>query len=174
VANHDFWVFGYGSLMWDPGFPHREARTALVRGYHREFIVYSYRAWGSPDKPGLVASLAPGGSCRGRAYRVAAAARGRVLDYLDRREQAYERRQVRLELDHGVIGALAYVATPDHPRFAGRLAPERAARLIHQGVGEKGSSRAYLTNTVRYLDDVGIGDSALHALLALVEALDER
>ncbi len=172
MANRDLWVFGYGSLMWHPGFAHREARPALLRGYHRVFNVYSTRAWGSPEAPGLVASLLPGGSCRGRAFRVARADREQVLDYLALREQSYLRREVRLELGDGVVTGVTHVADRSHPRFLVSLHPERAARLVHQGVGEKGTSRDYLTNTLDQLDQLGLSAGPLHALLGRVAALD--
>jgi cation transport protein ChaC len=171
-TNHDLWVFGYGSLMWDPGFAHSESRSALLRGYHRVFKLSSTRSWGSPEAPGLVASLLPGGSCRGRAFRVAPGDREQVLDYLAWRERAYLRRQVRLGLDAGEVAAVTHVADPSHPRFLGALAPEQAARLIRQGVGDKGSSRDYLANTVDHLEQLGLRDGALHDLLGLVKALD--
>lgn len=172
MANRDLWVFGYGSLMWHPGFPHREARPALLRGYHRVFNVCSTRAWGSPEAPGLVASLLPGGSCRGRAFRVVRADQEQVLDYLALREQSYLRREVRLELGAGVVTGVTHVADRSHPRFLVSLHPERAARLVHQGVGEKGTSRDYLTNTLDQLDQLGLSAGPLHALLRRVAALD--
>jgi len=172
TTNHDLWVFGYGSLMWHPGFPHSESQAALLRGYHRAFNVSSVRAWGSPEAPGLVASLLPGGSCRGRAFRVAAGDREQVLEYLAWRERAYLRRQVRLELETGRVAAVTHVANPGHPRFIASLEPEQAARLVRQGVGDKGSSRDYLANTVDHLEQLGLGDGAMHTLLRLVAALD--
>ncbi len=171
-TNHDLWVFGYGSLMWDPGVPHAESQAALLRGYHRSFSLASTRAWGSPEAPGLVASLLPGGSCRGRAFRVASGDREQVLEYLAWRERAYLRRQVHLELEAGRVAAVAHVADPNHPRFIASLEPEQAARLVRQGVGDKGSSRDYLANTVDHLEYMGQNDSPAHALLRLVAALD--
>ena len=156
MADHDLWVFGYGSLMWAPGFPHLEVRPALLRGYHRAFSMYSTIAWGSPERPGLVLALIRGGSCRGRAFRVAAAEREEVLAYLDKRERVYLRRMVPLDLGTVVISAVTYVADESHPNFAGKLPHDRAARLIRQGVGAKGSSRDYLANTVRHLDGLGV------------------
>ena len=82
----DFWVFGYGSLMWHPGFPHVEVRLAVLHGYHRRFCVYSHRYRGTPERPGLVLGLDRGGSCRGLAFRVPAAESAEVIDYLYERE----------------------------------------------------------------------------------------
>lgn len=172
MPGDDLWVFGYGSLMWEPGFPHRESRPALLRGYHRAFALYSRRAWGSRERPGLVAALLPGGSCRGHAFRLAPSEHEEVLAYLDRREGAYERRVVPVELAGARVRAATYVVDRSHDGFAGTLAPAEAARLIHQGVGFRGSSREYLANTVRHLDAFGIRGTPLHDLLARVEALD--
>lgn len=172
MRDDDLWVFGYGSLMWDPGFTPSAAVPALLKGYHRAFALYSVRSWGSPEHPGLVLALLPGGSCRGRAFRVPAPERRGVLGYLDERENAYVRREVPVRHDGGTVRAVAYVADADHHRFAGKLEARHAARLIRQGVGEKGASRDYLANTVRHLEDLGIDDTALHALLELSDALD--
>lgn len=171
MSDSDFWVFGYGSLMWQPGFAHRHAESALLRGYHRLFGIYSYESWGSPERPGLVLTLMPGGACRGMAYRVPGAARAEVLAYLDWRENAYHRREVTVALNRGPVRALTYLANEAHPRFAGRLAAAAAARLIAQGVGAKGSSLDYLRGTVRCLEAWGIGDTTCHRLLDLAEAL---
>ena len=168
----DLWVFGYGSLMWDPGFAHLAVEPALLRGYHRAFCVYSTINWGSPERPGLVVALMRGGSCRGRAFRVAAAEAEAALAYLDEREAAYLRRLVPLTVERGVVRAVAYVADESHPNFAGRPRPETAARLIRQGAGAKGTARDYLENTIRHLDRFGVTDTATRRLLRLVEGPD--
>lgn len=173
MSESDFWVFGYGSLMWEPGFAHRHAESALLRGYHRRFAIYSYESWGSPRSPGLVLTLMPGGACRGMAYLVPRAARPEVLAYLDRRENAYHRREVPVTVNGTMVPAITYVANAAHPRFAGRLADHAAARLIAQGVGNKGSSLDYLRGTVRHLEAWGIGGTACHRLLELAETLRE-
>ena len=79
----DLWVFAYGSLIWDPGFPFEEARPALLRGYHRAFCLYSTRYRGTPERPGLVLGLDRGGACRGVAFRVPGRHAAEVLRYLD-------------------------------------------------------------------------------------------
>lgn len=171
-SKRDLWVFGYGSLMWDPGFAHDESQWALLRGYYRVFKLVSTRSWGSPEAPGLVASLLHGGACRGRAFRVARADRKQVLDYLARRERAYARREVRLELEGRVVTAVTHVANHTHPRFIASLAPWQMARLVRQGVGDKGSSRDYLVRTVDHLERLGQSHGATHDLLRRVVALD--
>jgi cation transport protein ChaC len=170
-ARDDIWVFANGSLMWTPGFEYLEMRPALLRGYHRSFCIYSHYAWGTRERPGLVLGLLPGGSCRGRALRVAADRREAVLAYLDDRESAaYRRKLLSVAMPGGAAAAHTYVANREHEQYAGRLPLERAASLIRHGVGHRGSSRAYLQNTVRHLDESGIRDGALHTLLAAVEA----
>ncbi len=172
MSDGELWVFGYGSLMWQPGFSHIESRSALLRGYHRAFAMRSTIAWGSPERPGLVATLLPGGACRGMVFRVGPGERQAVLAYLDRRERAYRRRHLRVVHDGGATRALTYVADASHPNFVGKLLAHEAARLVHQGVGTSGSSRDYLANAVAHLDGLGIAGTAAHALLDLVETLD--
>ena len=169
---HDFWIFGYGSLMWNPGFRYRQAAPGLVRGFHRCFCIYSHRYRGTRDHPGLVLGLDRGGSCRGRAYLVAAADGKAVADYLHEREMiaaVYNPRWLGVEIDGRRHPALAYVADRSHPQYAGKLAPRRIARLIVQGRGIHGSNLDYLVNTVRHIDELGIADCPLHEILRLVE-----
>ncbi len=164
------WVFGSGSLMWAPGFDHAEVQPALLRGYHRAFCIYSWYAWGTRERPGLVLGLLSGGSCRGRAFRIAKDRADEVLAYLDDREsKAYHRVRVRVALPDRAVAAYTYVANRSHQQYAGKLSLERAAELIAQGVGHRGASRDYLANTVRFLDDFGVNDGPLHRLSALVE-----
>ena len=170
MAVEDIWVFAYGSLIWDPGFAPLKAEPGLLFGYHRALCVYSCFNWGTHERPGLVVGLLPGGSCRGRAFRVASTRAQGVLDYLDGREGgAYRRKRVAVALAGRVVAAHTFVVDRDHPRYAGRLAPDDCVGFIRQGVGTSGSSREYLENTVRHLDALGISDGRLHALLELVE-----
>lgn len=173
AADGDFWVFAYGSLMWRPGFAHKEERPALVRGYHRAACILSVRYRGTPELPGLVVGLDRGGSCRGRAYLVDAADRADVIDYLDRRELAtgvYLRRNLQCELDDGRrVLAYGYVADPTHVQYAGRYTTEEKVRVIRQGVGWEGRSRDYIANTIAQMEAMGIHDGQLHALLRIVD-----
>jgi cation transport protein ChaC len=164
----DLWLFAYGSLMWDPGFPFEEARPALLRGYHRAFCLYSTRYRGTPDHPGLVLGLDRGGACRGIAYRVAAPSVDKAMQYLWEREMvnnAYICRQVGLRLATGHVRARAFVINRAHQQYAGKLPLARTVELICQGHGQRGACRAYLENTVRHLDQLGIPDKRLHQLL---------
>jgi glutathione-specific gamma-glutamylcyclotransferase len=166
------WVFGYGSLMWNPGFPHLESRPALLRGYHRRFCVYSHRYRGTPERPGLVLGLDRGGSCRGIAFRVARADEAAVLDYLWDREMingVYRPRLLPLRTPGGEVRACAFVAERGHVQYCGDLGLERVVDCIRQGCGERGPNLEYLANTVRHLRDLGIRDGSLERLLAAVD-----
>ena len=171
---NDLWLFGYGSLMWDPGFPFAEARPARLGGYHRAFCFYSTRYRGTDDKPGLVLGLDRGGSCHGIAYRIAAANVERTMAYLWEREMdsnAYACKMLPIRMAHGEVKARAFVVNRGHKSYTGKLPLERVAELIVQGHGQRGSCRAYLENTVRHLDQMGIPDPGLHKLLAKVREI---
>jgi len=170
----DFWVFGYGSLMWDPGFPHEEAQPCTVHGWHRAFCVWSNHYRGTKDRPGLVLGLAAGGSCRGRAFRVSAIDREAVLDYLYRRELVngvYRPVPVSGRLPGGPAQVLAFVVATDHWEYAGKRSLEETAAIIAVARGKRGPNRDYLANTVAHLDQLGLADGSLHRLLGLVRRL---
>jgi cation transport protein ChaC len=172
-ARRDLWVFAYGSLMWDPGFPYREARRATLHGYHRAFCIWSHHYRGTPRRPGLVLGLSPGGACVGRAFRVARADREAVIDYLYRREMLageYRPHLGWVRIGGRRLRALAFVADPGNPFYAARLPEKRVAAILREGRGVRGSGRDYLANTVRHLDELGIPDGPLHRLLRRVEA----
>lgn len=172
----EFWVFGYGSLMWRPGFEFIERRPALLRGRHRSLCVYSHVHRGTPERPGLVLGLDRGGSCRGVAFRVGEADRDRTVAYLRAREQATmvyreETRTVRLlDGNRCEVAALCYVVDRAHRQYAGRLDLARRAELVRHGVGQSGANPDYLGNTVRHLRETGIRDPELEALYAVVRA----
>ncbi len=169
----DFWVFGYGSLMWHPGFPHLEVRPALLYGYHRHFCIYSHRYRGTPGRPGLVLGLDRGGSCWGLAYRVPAGEGEEALAYLHEREmttEVYTPRWLEMRTSAGRLTAAAFVVDRTNKQYAGRLPLDRVVELIVQGSGDKGPCLKYLENTVRHLDALGLGDRTLKRLLRLVHA----
>ncbi len=170
-AGKDFWIFGYGSLMWDPGFPHLEVRPALLDGYHRHFCVYSHVYRGTPECPGLVLGLDKGGSCRGLVYRVPAGEGEDVMDYLHEREMVtgvYSPEWLTVSTDEGPVEAAAFVVDTGHEQYVGRLAEAEIIELILQGSGENGRCLDYLENTVRHLDAMGLSDATLSHLLARV------
>jgi cation transport protein ChaC len=164
----DFWVFGYGSLMWHPGFPHVEVRPARLRGLHRSFCVYSHRYRGTPQLPGLVLGLDRGGSCHGMVFRVPAAEGEEVLDYLYEREMVtgvYRPAWRKAETGEGPVSAMTFVVDRDHRQYAGRLAHDDVVALILQGRGHRGPCMEYLENTVHHLRALGLSDRALERLL---------
>ena len=173
----DVWIFGYGSLMWDPGFAFVEARPALLRGYHRSFCVYSHRHRGTPERPGLVLGLDRGGACKGVAYCVPAVDAPQALHYLWEREmvnRTYHMREVGLATPKGGVTARTFIVDRRHRSYAGRLSLEATARLILQGIGNRGPCRQYLENTVAELRKLGHVDGPMHRLEDMVQTLARR
>jgi len=173
----DLWLFGYGSLMWNPGFPYAEAQPALLRGYHRAFCVYSSRYRGTPERPGLVLGLDRGGACKGVAFRVPAADVAAALEYLWHREmtnRTYHLKAVSLLVPAGVVSARAFVVDRTHKNYTGRLTLDETARLIIQGIGARGPCRQYLENTVAELCKLGQLDGPIHRLEEKVRELAAR
>lgn len=174
VRGGDVWIFGYGSLMWDPGFAFVEARPALLRGYHRRFCVYSHRNRGTPERPGLVLGLDRGGACNGVAYCVPAVDAPQALHYLWEREmvnRTYHMREVPLATPKGAVTGRTFIVERRHRNYAGRLSLEETARLILQGIGNRGPCRQYLENTVAELRKLGHVDGPMHRLEEMVKAL---
>jgi cation transport protein ChaC len=173
-VQNDIWVFGFGSLMWDPGFAYTDRRPALVHGYHRALCVYSVSYRGTHDCPGLVLGLDRGGSCRGIAFRVEARNQDTVIDYLHGREMnnnAYAPRYLNARLDGGAaVRAYSFIARRDHPQYTGKISLARTVELVLQGIGPRGTALAYLQQTVVHMDELGIGDGPLHRVLQV--ALD--
>jgi len=168
------WVFGYGSLMWRPGFPFEERRAATLHGRRRAFCIYSVHHRGTFERPGLVLGLAPGGACRGIAYRIAEPAWPEVHAYLKDREQPTETyieacAAVRLA-DGRRVQALTFLSDVRHPQWAGALSLERQAELIAGAVGLSGRNVDYLRDLVDHLCAENIHDAAMERLLHMVEA----
>ena len=168
------WVFGYGSLMWRPGFPFAERRGATLHGRRRAFCIYSVHHRGTYERPGLVLGLAPGGATRGVAYRVAEADWHQVYAYLMEREQPTEtyleaRRPVRLD-DGRRVETLTFLSDVNHAQWAGALSLERQAALISGATGLSGRNTDYLRDLVGHLREMGVRDAAMERLLRLVDA----
>ncbi len=169
------WVFGYGSLMWQPGFATPETQAARLHGWHRAFCIYSEHYRGTPQKPGLILGLLPGGSCRGLAHRLPRDGYDAVRRYLIVREidndGVYEEtvRPIRLA-DGRTVPALVYLADRAHRQFAGKLPLARAVRLVRQGHGATGSNVAYVKNTVAHLRALGLRDRSLEELARRADA----
>src|SRR5271169_5510543 len=154
----ELWVFGYGSLMWRPGFAHLERIPARLIGLHRALCVFSFVHRGTPERPGLVLGLDHGGMCRGVAYRVAAANRAETVDYLRSREQVtsvYLETMRQIELEDAAkrrVRALCYIVDRSHVQYAGRLTHAERLHHLRQGYGRSGANRDYVLETVRALE----------------------
>ena len=174
AASKPVWVFAYGSLMWNPEIRFAERLSARVYGWHRGFCLYSPEYRGTREKPGLVLGLDRGGSCRGIAYRLAPETLAAEIDYLWTREMTgfvYHMTPVRIAAERGPMPGYAFTVRRDSRDYAGRLAPEAAARIIATSKGDRGTGRDYLANTVRHLEELGIADGALDKIERLVAAL---
>ena len=174
----DLWVFGYGSLMWRPGFDSVEHVAAHLSGLRRSLCVWSWVHRGTREHPGLVLGLDRGGSCRGVAYRVAAADREAVVAYLRERElvtDVYreEYRAIRLDASgRPVVRALTYVVDRDHRQYAGTLSPEAILHHVRHSRGQSGASADYVVSTARHLRSLGVRDLVLEKVAAALLAGD--
>ena len=171
----EFWIFGYGSLMWNPGFKTPETQPARLQGWHRAFCIYSEHYRGTPKKPGLILGLLPGGACRGLAHRLPRDKYDAVRRYLIVREidndGVYEETVRPIHLADGrTVPALVYLADRKHRQFAGKLPLARSVRLVRQGKGATGTNLAYVKNTIAHLRDLGLRDAALEELARRAKA----
>ena len=173
-SDGDLWVFGYGSLMWRPGFSFVEQVPARLIGEHRALCVYSFVHRGTPEKPGLVLGLDRGGACRGIAFRVAARDRAATIAYLRAREQVtsvYREVTRSVWLDHAPqrrVSALVYVVDRGHVQYAGRLSLAEQLRYVQQGHGRSGNNRDYVLSTVKSIEAQGFRDGQLHQLALML------
>lgn len=162
------WVFGYGSLMWQPGFAYVERQRGLLRGYHRSLCIYSHVHRGTPERPGLVLGLDRGGSCRGVAFRVDDAQEQKTVNYLRERElvtKVYVERRLPVTLADGRrVTALAYVVDADHEQYAGKLSRSKQLALVRQGLGRSGPNPDYVASTHLHIKELGFVDPTLQWL----------
>lgn len=177
MSSETLWVFGYGSLMWNPGFAWAERLSATLPGFARTFCMRSIHHRGTQEKPGLVLALdpSPGVSCRGLAFRIPEGEEGGTLSYLRDRElisSAYVEQTHRVSLADGrTVTALTYVVDTAHAQYCGGLDLETQARIIATAIGGRGPNSEYLWNTVSHLGELGIEDSELFWLSERVRAL---
>jgi cation transport protein ChaC len=175
----DLWVFGYGSLIWRPGFEHLERLPARLIGGHRALCVFSHVHRGTPERPGLVLGLDFGGACRGIAYRVAASKRAETIAYLRAREQATSvyretmRSVTLLAQPERRVSALVYMIDRGHKQYAGRLDLATQLHLVRQGHGQSGPNREYVLSTVHALEALGLYDRDLHLLAERLRGVHE-
>jgi glutathione-specific gamma-glutamylcyclotransferase len=169
-----FWVFGYGSLMWRPGFSYLSAAPATLFGYHRRLCIYSHQYRGTPEKPGLVFGLDRGGSCHGMAFEVEDALWPETLAYLRDREQLTNVylelfKKVRFRGSEGHVTALAFIVNRSHAQYAGELSDDEILHLVAQGNGSFGACTEYVRNTVEHLRELNIRDQGLERLMTALE-----
>jgi cation transport protein ChaC len=168
------WVFGYGSLMWRPGFEFEERCEALMHGVHRRLCIYSHVHRGTPEKPGLVLGLDKGGKCRGIGYRVSASRRQATLDYLREREQVtmvykevWRNMVVRRTGGGHRVRALVYVVDQSHEQYAGKRTARELLPFVLQGHGKGGPCIDYIAATLEHIREQGFSDPHMEEVLAL-------
>lgn len=175
TSDHDLWVFGYGSLMWRPGFDFIEQVQARLIGEHRALCVYSFVHRGTPEKPGLVLGLDRGGACRGVAFRVAAAKRDETIAYLREREQVtavYREVTRSVWLENSArerVSAVTYAVDRSHAQYAGKLTLTEQLRFVRQGHGRSGINSDYVIATVAAIEQLGFRDEPLHRLAEMLK-----
>lgn len=166
----DFWLFAYGSLMWNPEFNCLRAETARLHGYHRRLCLWSIEHRGTPENPGLVMGLDRGGSCHGQAFLIAEAEAARIIDQLNQREMitgAYRSALKTLRLSSGEqVPGVCLIARRDHPQYAANLNQQSTIECVHAAHGGRGSNREYVLNTTRQLQRMGMRDAQLEAIAA--------
>lgn len=170
----NLWIFGYGSLMWDPGVPYVKWAPALVFGYHRALCINSSRWRGTPERPGLVLGLDRGGACRGIAFMVSASDVAAALEMLwarEMRRRVYRPRLLSARLTDATVPALAFVADPAHPGYAGHLTLEETAHRVANCRGARGPNLEYLTRTLAHLRELGVRDHYLQRVHALAASI---
>ncbi len=171
------WVFGYGSLLWNPGFEIAESVVGTLPDYHRSFCMRSIHHRGTEGNPGLVLALdeQPGSACRGMALRVTTGQEAETLDYLRERElisSAYVEKNLTVQLADGRdVLAVVYVIDETHIQYCGGLALEEQAQIIAHAVGGRGPNTEYLYNTATHLSEVGLHDPDLDWLHHRVRAI---
>lgn len=165
------WVFGYGSLIWNPLMDFAERRSARVHGYHRGFYIWSKVNRGTPDLPGLVLGLDCGGSCHGVAYRLHESTMAEDLALLWRREMVggtYMPRWMNARVGGSVVRTIAFIVNRSKPGYTGRLSDEEIVTIAARAAGHYGSCADYLTQTAASLEAQGIPDPRLSRLARLL------
>lgn len=155
----DLWIFGYGSLMWRPEFEFSESSSAKIFGFRRDLCLWSVVHRGTQERPGLVFGLAGGGSCLGRAFRVSAAHKERVLAYLWRREMiryAYIPKRVRIHTNGGVRHGLTFVVDTSHPQYVNSLSDSVMAEVICSSRGKSGHNKEYFIHCLKKFEEMGV------------------
>lgn len=177
MTKDGFWVFGYGSLIWNPGFPVAEQQIARLDGFHRSFCMRSIHHRGTEEHPGLVLALdkGDGSFCNGVAFRVAADHAAETLQGLRERElisSAYLEAELPVTLTDGRnVQTVTYIVDTDHVQYCGTLPLEEQAQIILTAVGGRGPNTEYLFNTADHLAELGLEDPDLSWLSRRVRTL---
>lgn len=167
----DLWVFGYASLLWNPEFEHDAHHPAFVRGWHRALRMHSRINRGTPERPGLVFALLPGGSCHGAVFRVPRAQAADALEALWQREMptgVYDPRWLPCRTAQGEIKALAFTLSRKSPQHCGRLEEAQLVEILRHAKGRYGTTLDYLMRTARTLTERGVRDREVERMVALV------
>lgn len=172
----DLWIFGYGSLIWRPDFEFSECRPARVFGWHRALKMWSTVNRGTPQCPGLVLGMLPGGSCRGLAFRIPQVNGAAVIAQLWQREMpnaVYDPRWLACHTEHGAVNALSFTLSRQSPHHTGELAPEDYRRIFANAQGIYGTTHDYARSTLHELQRLGIRDRALQRLLGYARPAEQ-
>lgn len=171
--NQDLWIFGYGSLMWNPAFHHAETRSARIYGYHRRFCLWTPMGRGTPERPGLTLGLQRGGSCHGLVLRIPSHQVDAETRFVWRREMlagGYRAAWVRAHCNGQTVRAVTFVVDPKHHRYGGKVPLADTVQTIATAQGRLGRCRDYLHNLILHLDALGLTDGEMHHLYQLVES----
>lgn len=171
-GHEDFWLFGYGSLIWKTEFEYAERRPARVQGWHRALKMWSRVNRGTPECPGLVFGLLTGGSCRGVVFRIPKACGAQVLTELWTREMptgVYDPRWLACLTPHGPVKALAFTLSRKSPNHTGELTEEQYRRIFSDACGRYGTTLDYAVRTLEELRRHDIRDRHLERLLKIVK-----
>lgn len=169
-GRRDLWVFGYASLIWRPEFHADEHRPARVHGYHRALRMHSRVNRGTPERPGLVFALLPGGSCRGVVYRIGHERAAAEIERLWAREMVtgtYDPKWLRCRTPQGEVEALAFTLHPGSPGHTGPLSDEELVAILRSARGRFGTTLDYVQRTAQCLREQGVHDRELERLMAL-------
>jgi cation transport protein ChaC len=177
MDENNFWIFGYGSLMWNPGFPHIDKQQAGIKNAHRSLCIYSWVHRGTEESPGLVLGLDNGGSCEGIAFKVAPEHQSETLQYLRERElvtNVYQEVIRTIEFKDGTQAeAVSYMVDCQHEQYAGRLSVEELIKQTSGAVGQSGDNESYVYSTVEHLRTMGICDEELEAVYEGLKKLEK-
>lgn len=174
----DIWVFGYGSLMWNPGFDYLDVKLARIYGVHRAPCIYSWVHRGTRERPGIVMGLAQGGACIGKAFKIAGHAAEETINYLRRRElvtNVYLERIRPIHLETGEkVSAVTYIADTQHEQYAGHLSHDQLVRQISGAVGQSGDNESYIIDTANHLRELSIRDRLMERVADDLKNLETK